>query len=144
VSNQTWYNTANPLAAPVFDEVWCVFDVEKQGTNPTLEQAVSKANSENIQLAVSNPVFEYWFLLHYAEFNRAFTDYNDVEKELKKYIANYQKNMDVCRKIFDDTKDAIERARKVLNNHPDKDNSFPNPSTGVSELVDKLISMVSH
>lgn len=132
----------NLITDPLYDEIWCVFDVEQQGTNPSLDSAILKANSEKIYLAISNPVFEYWFLLHFAEYNRAFSDYKDVERELKKHIPKYQKNMNVCDIIFDNTTDAINRANNVLKNQPDRDSDFPNPSTSVSLLVEKLYCMV--
>jgi hypothetical protein len=46
------------------DEVWCVFDVDE---HPKLAEARDQANANGIQLAVSNPCFELWLLLHFQE-----------------------------------------------------------------------------
>ena len=36
---------------------------------------------------------------------------------------------------------ALERARRILKNHPDKNHEFPNPSTLVFKLVLRLKKM---
>jgi hypothetical protein len=47
-----------------YDEVWCVFDVDQ---HPRLDDALAMAARSSIELAVSNPCFELWLLLHFAE-----------------------------------------------------------------------------
>ena len=48
-----------------FDEAWCVFDVD----NHSLDEAKQQAKVNKIRLAVSNPNFELWLLLHFEEQN---------------------------------------------------------------------------
>ena len=47
-------------------------------------------NNKNILFCESNPCLEYWFLLHFADTCRNFSS-NEVKRELRKYIKNYQK-----------------------------------------------------
>lgn len=49
------------------DECWCVFDVESPTPHPNLQQAIEKATRHGIRLAVSNPCFELWLILHLQE-----------------------------------------------------------------------------
>ena len=44
-----------------FDEIWCVFDVDE---HPNRSQAIFEARQSDINVAVSNPCFELWLVLH--------------------------------------------------------------------------------
>jgi hypothetical protein len=45
-----------------YDEVWCVFDID---SHPNLPDARQQARANGIELAISNPCFELWLLLHF-------------------------------------------------------------------------------
>jgi hypothetical protein len=127
-----------------FDEIWCVFDRESETENSTFHEAVKKAQDNSLQLAVSNPSFEFWYLLHFRETTRLFANSHEVERELrnKTYIPDYEKNMDVYARLADKTEDAIKRSQHIRQNHPDyPTDKFPNPSTTVCKLVKKLRDM---
>ncbi|MFH8614780.1 RloB family protein [Streptomyces sp. NPDC017979] len=47
-----------------YDEVWCVVDVEAPRPHPSLDQAVRLARQAGVSVALSNPCFELWLLLH--------------------------------------------------------------------------------
>lgn len=128
---------------PPFDEVWCVFDVENPSKNPSFQQAVSKARSKNLDLAISNPAFEYWYLLHFKETTQPFANAAELIQALRDRdcLPHYEKNLNVCSVLFAFTDTAIERADRLLAHHPDADNDFPNPSTLVYKLVQKLKEM---
>ena len=55
----------NSLEQGEIDEVWCVFDVEWPRNHPNLRQATEKAKARNVNLAISNPCFELWLVLHF-------------------------------------------------------------------------------
>ncbi|MGP0062677.1 MAG: RloB family protein [Isosphaeraceae bacterium] len=48
----------------VYDSVWCVFDVDD---HPHIADARQMARDNGIELAISNPCFELWLLLHFRE-----------------------------------------------------------------------------
>jgi len=122
---------------PPFGEVWCVFDVDQ---HESFHRAVDKARANGLELVVSNPAFEYWYLLHFRETDRPFADASEVIKSLKVYLPDYDKG-DVFDHLFDRTDEAVGRARRILANCPDQDDDFPNPSTLAFKLVEKLKSM---
>lgn len=126
-----------------YDEVWCVMDVENPHHNPTFQTAVNKANEYGINLAISNPTYEYWYLIHYQYTNKPFQNADEVINELSEHIPNYDKDMDVFSLVFDKTETAIKNATTCLNNHLDG-TPYPNSSTTVHILVDKLIKMVHY
>ena len=47
------------------DEFWCVFDVEWPKNHPNLQEAMALARQNNVEVAVSNPCFELWLILHF-------------------------------------------------------------------------------
>ena len=47
-----------------FDEIWCVFDTDE---HPNLSEAMEDARQSGIEVAVSNPCFELWLVLHKRE-----------------------------------------------------------------------------
>ncbi len=47
-----------------YDEVWCVFDIDE---HPLIPEAKDQASANGIELAISNPCFELWALLHFQD-----------------------------------------------------------------------------
>ncbi len=139
---QEQHRLAKKDQAIEFDEVWCVFDTEEQHQKSTFAAAVSKADKSHIRLAVSNPSFEFWYLLHYTFTDQPFTNANEVIQRLKTYLPKYDKSICVYADICNSLEIAVDNAKRVLRNHPDKEKRFPNPSTQVHELVEKLRDMV--
>ena len=125
------------------DEVWCVFDVEEKFQNKTFPEAVLLAQKADIGLAVSNPAFEYWYLLHFECTDRSFTNANEIIKALYKYLPKYKKSLNIYEDIKDKTEIAIERASNLRAKmaSPLGEKTFPNPSTHVDKLVAKILKL---
>lgn len=125
---------------PPFDEVWCVFD---RDGHESFSRAIDKARNNGLQLAISVPAFEYWYLLHFKETTQPFLDAAELIQALrdKDCLPHYEKNLNVCGVLFASTATAIERADRLLTDHPDAGKDFPNPSTLVYKLVQKLKEM---
>ena len=60
-----------------FDEIWCVFDTDK---HENLKEALVEAEQGNINVALSNPCFELWLVLHAKE-QTAFINRDDVQRQ---------------------------------------------------------------
>ena len=73
-----------------FDEVWCVFDVDD---HPNVDAAKHIAVAAGIDLAISNPCFELWLLLHFAD-HSAYLSRQNARKKLKTHVPNYDKSVD--------------------------------------------------
>ena len=92
--------------------------------------------SNNYGLAVSNPKFEYWLLLHFED-GCDIQSANDCSKRLCKYIPHYKKTFSTRLINENKIKDAINRARS-RDTPPCVD--FPkNNATTVYRLVEKLL-----
>jgi hypothetical protein len=53
------------------DEFWCVFGVEWPRNHPGLREAIQQARTNGIKLAISNPCFELWLILHFQDHSMA-------------------------------------------------------------------------
>lgn len=97
------------------DQSWAVFDGDEhlQSSLQNWNEAIQLAKGRGIHLAISNPSFELWYLLHYQD---QFADlYRDhALQALKKHLPNYEKS-DILYptplKPF--TKEAIGRAQEI-------------------------------
>jgi hypothetical protein len=49
------------------DSAWAVFDGDEHITNTPANwhQAIQKAKSQKINLAITNPSIEFWYLIHF-------------------------------------------------------------------------------
>ncbi|MEI7730808.1 MAG: RloB family protein [Verrucomicrobiota bacterium] len=96
-----------------FDEVWCVFDSESHQNRPHLAEALVMARDNKIKVALSWPCIEFWFLLHETYTSAAFSDYASVEKVLKKYYPEYQKNDVPTAALLEKLVTAVVNARQL-------------------------------
>lgn len=64
----------------------------------------------NIQIIINNPCLERWFFLHFTDSGRNYIDYNSLEKDLKKYLPNYEKT----EKYYLNGKNIYKRLNELL------------------------------
>ncbi|MGB7758835.1 MAG: RloB family protein [Bryobacteraceae bacterium] len=116
-----------------FDSVWCVFDVD---VHPFVIEAKQQAQANAINVAVSNPCFELWFLLHFQA-QTAHIERQKVQHLCRKYMPGYEKTPD-CDALRPHQASAIERATQIENWQQTRDSAGANPSTGVHRLIQQI------
>ncbi|HWF45875.1 MAG TPA: RloB family protein [Bryobacteraceae bacterium] len=109
-----------------FDEVWCVFDVDE---HPYLPEAKQQARDNGVKVAISNPCFELWVLLHFRD-QRAHIGRTKLQSECRKHLPGYEKNLPGD-KLRDTCMDAAKRARELHAWHVSTGTTGANPSTDV-------------
>jgi hypothetical protein len=117
------------------DEFWCVFDVEWPRNHPGLGEAVQQARVNGIKLAVSNPCFELWLILHFQ--NRgSWLDNNQARRLRRQLDGSGDKGLDAA-KYMPLTADAARRAAELDRRHIQDGTAFPhdNPSSGMHSLL---------
>lgn len=120
------------------DEVWCVFDVEDPRSNPRLPDIVKEAERRGIKLAISNPCFEVWLILHFRDHTSWIDVHNAIERR-RELDDSKGKEVDP-KKYMQCVRDAVERARALDDRHRLSGTRFPdnNPSSGMYLLIDSI------
>lgn len=124
-----------------FESIWCVFDVEVP-QHHSLLQAISQAKDLEFNVALTNPAFEYWLLLHFKDTSSQLTSSKQAMVELRKHIPSFKKNLsdEMMEKIFPHIPTAIKRAEQRFRKHSVRELADTNPSTHVYKLVEELQS----
>ena len=130
------------------NELWMVVDRDKQNVSEDqLKAIINKCNQEGYNLALSNPTFELWLLMHISDLKEYSSDdllSNDkvnktrrfIEKELSTILKGYNKKNLKFDRFEDGIMDAIKRAKELPT---DNANLIDKLGTSVCVLVEKLI-----
>lgn len=146
--------TLATLAEKKVDYTWVVFDKDDADENETKLQrfadAFELAKKENIDIALSNEVFEVWLLLHLAELSpeapipRA-TIYEQLQAKIRELEGHEDfiyahGSADILTKIDElgDEAAATERAKDLEVHFAETSLIDANPSTRVYRLVELL------
>jgi hypothetical protein len=76
--------------------VICVFDADVSERNIVEKEKLNRFKKEyqrnkNVLICDSLPSIEFWFLLHFVKTTKHFQNSKAVERELKKFISDYNK-----------------------------------------------------
>jgi hypothetical protein len=117
------------------DECWCVFDVEWPQHHPNLDLAIRTAADHGIRLAISNPCFELWLILHF-ENQTAFMNTSAAERKSRKLDGRAGKRIDGPQ-YMERRHVAATRAASLTEMHLLNQSAFPNdnPSSTMYELL---------
>ena len=122
------------------DAVWAMFD---RDDHLRFDEAKDMARGNGIRLAVSDPCFELWGILHYQECN-APLDRHECQKKLGELCPGYRNKK---RKVFDDPevieskyRDAVRRAENSLTRRREEGDPEGNPSSTVHHLTECILS----
>ena len=114
----------------VYDEIWVVFDID---THPFVAEAKQQAKDNAINVAVSNPCFELWALLHFQD-QFAHVSADELRRLCRNHMPGYEKTLP-CSELIPLYPKAHERALSLQKLHKSRGTPGGNPSTGVFELV---------
>lgn len=122
------------------DQLWCVFDVDD---HERLRPALIQARDNEIGVALSNPCFELWALLHFQE-QTAYIDRDPVRRKLQDHIPTYSRDNKVLpfADLVPRQDEAVRKAKALREMHVR--NGSPedaNPSTSVWALVDAMSAL---
>ena len=108
-----------------YDGVWCVVDTDDYD----IQAARRAAEHFGVGLAVSEPCFELWLLLHFADHRAHIDNGKSACALLAKHVSGYGKKVDYS--VFDGGVEvAVVRAKAL---------GSGNPSTDVWRLVEVLL-----
>lgn len=120
---------------PEVDECWCLFDVEWPQNHPNLDSAVAMAKAGGIHLAISNPCFEIWLILHYKDHFRF--DSTEVIERMSRGLDR-RKGKAIDADLYMSMRKAASRRAVALERRHARDGCrFPddNPSSGMYRFL---------
>ncbi len=118
------------------DEVWCVFDRDE---HPNVPQALDKAASNGIGIALSNPCIELWFLLHFDD-QTAHLERHEAQSR-SKTLLGCEKALTPVALAEMEARYADARTRAVNLDEKHAGDGSPrhsNPSSNLWQFVDRL------
>jgi hypothetical protein len=105
----------------------------------SLGRAIIQADSLQFRHVLSNPCFEFWFLLHFERLGSLMTG-TAVIRRLKAHLPDYEKGTNHFDRLYPRTSDAVQYAKDLFSqqwqHQPDRRKC--NPCTQVHELVERL------
>ncbi|MEO5338687.1 MAG: RloB family protein [Magnetospirillum sp. WYHS-4] len=116
-----------------YDEVWCVFDVDE---HPRINDAVQLAVANGICLAVSNPCFELWLLLHFRE-SPGPRHRDDMKRLLRDHLPGYDKHLQFDT-VERGVENAVRRASRLDAEAAEVGERGRNPTSGVYNLTESI------
>jgi hypothetical protein len=116
-----------------YDHVWCVFDIDE---HPFVREAKHQARDNAIEVAVSNPCFELWLLLHFQK-QTAHIERDRVAHLCRTHMPGYKKEPR-CELLTPRQAEALTRAARLDDWQATRGNAGANPSTGVHHLVRQI------
>ena len=129
---------SEPDAGDQRTDYWCVFDVEAPKQHHGLNDAFQMARDNGIGVAISNPCFELWLILHYAEHSRWIS--NQKARSIRhEHDGSTGKQLDSSA-YMQRREAAVRRARRLAEAHESAERNFPqdNPSSSVYLLLDAV------
>jgi hypothetical protein len=138
------------------DEMWVVWDRETVDSRKKhILEMIPECKKKNYNIAMTNPLFEFWLLLHVADINTYNKDTlyaNDwvneaktrryIDKELSKILKNgYNKknfNIDIVTK--ENILKALEQEKLFEN---DLDIIIDNLGSNIGDLIKKILSKIT-
>jgi hypothetical protein len=126
-----------------YDFVWCIFDVESrsdQKARPKLADAIAMARKVRIDVALSNPCFELWILLHEQQ-QEAWIGNDKVQSLCSSLALVVKKEIQAPDRLIEKYPTARERAAHLEEKHAREMRiraEDKNPSSTVYKLVDTI------
>jgi len=119
-----------------YDEVWCVFDVD---VHPNLEEAKNQARDNGLRVAISNPCFELWVLLHFQD-QRAHQGRAHMQAACRDHLPEFDKEVPYDR-IQPRYAEAVARAIELEKWQEEQGRPGGNPSTDVYKLTGRIVGL---
>ncbi|WP_303816289.1 RloB family protein [Acidaminococcus timonensis] len=122
------------------------FDVSKNNQLKKADQEASKARKKgfNLQLTVSSPCFEIWYLCYFSSSTRNYNSNKEILKELERYIPDYSKSQDVYKEYLQGNTALAVKNAKILEKHCLESGLQPHtvsftPSTEVYKVFEEFL-----
>ncbi len=99
-----------------YNKVWCVFDKD-DFSDSDFNEAIRKAEANNIKVAFSNQAFEYWIILHFQDHQGGQMHRDDYNEKINNHLKQFNLRYDgdgakIITEDFFDLLQSIPKNRK--------------------------------
>lgn len=124
------------------DEIWCVFD---RDAHPNVPQAIEKAGAHGINIVISNPCIELWFMLHFED-QTGHLERGHAQRRSRDLLGCAKSlTPTALKELSGRYSDAKRRARLLDEKHlGDGSSQRSNPSSNMWQLVDRIRNGEEH
>jgi hypothetical protein len=119
------------------DEAWIVIDRDDWPENQIQKLLNWEQKKEKHNVAISNPNFEYWLLLHFEKGSQI-KNSKDCLNRLRSFLPNYQKSIDMRKITLEAIEGAIREAKLRCKNQIKNNSKIW--STNVYILVERILN----
>ncbi|WP_323089006.1 RloB family protein [Allobaculum sp. JKK-2023] len=100
------------------DYAFILFDLDLDSNNWKEKIEFAKKNTtDQILFIPSNPMFEYWLLLHFEQTRHGYNSKDELMRQLRKHIPQYKKNYSNYQITSEQVHLAAKRAKLYLDPH---------------------------
>ncbi len=93
------------------DEAWLVIDIDDWKEDDIQKLLKWAKKSDNYGVALSNPNFEFWLLLHFED-GKKLKNHKECSSRLRDHLPNYNKDIDAKKITLAHIRKAIARAKQ--------------------------------
>jgi hypothetical protein len=105
----------------------------------SIPEAQQKANANPIKLAISNPCFDLWLLLHFQD-QRAPVEQDRAQSACRDHMPGYDKDVPFDL-LFPHYQSAVQRAAELAHWQETRGCPGENPSTGFHLLTERIMEL---
>ena len=125
------------------DIAFAVFDLDNNHSKAVqLNKAKAIAARNGITVVTSNLCFEVWYRLHFGYTSRPYRDSQEVIRDVKNFMPDYEKNDCDFDILYPKTEDAIANSKQLEQHHEIAGSEgiaeFANPRTDVYKVLEIL------
>ena len=126
------------------DKIYLLIDMDvNQHKQQQVMQAKKMCDEYGIEIIISNPTFELWYILHFEYTTKTYQSSQEVKKDVKTKIRDYTESMNVFPIIKKQTMLAIENS-KTLEKYQEENGQYIfnencKPYTAAYKVVEELI-----
>ncbi|MDR6639011.1 RloB family protein [Paenarthrobacter nitroguajacolicus] len=119
-----------------YDATWVAVDVDRHAKLPA---AMELAQRQGVSMAISNPCFEIWLLLHLVD-HSAFAETKDIVTKWRMKSGATDKSIDWTKLVGQfEIAEKRSQGNRVMHERDGKSHPDDNPSSNIDELVRLLL-----
>ena len=127
------------------DKIYLLIDMDvNQHKQQQVMQAKKMCDEYGIEIIISNPTFELWYILHFEYTTKTYQSSQEVKKDVKTKIRDYTESMNVFPIIKKQTMLAIENSKSLEKYQEENGQYIFNENcktyTGIYKVVEELIN----